>query len=103
MLIDGCDVDNKDGKETIAIRMGDNVSVANNTLRAGRKSARACRPRRPFIAAIFCSRETTSPVCAPMAPGCRSIPEASRLYLMETHSMWMPHRSPLPYKPRRWA
>ncbi|HET6249919.1 MAG TPA: hypothetical protein VFE47_19675 [Tepidisphaeraceae bacterium] len=34
VLVSGCDIDNKDGKETIAIRMGTNVSIAGNTLRA---------------------------------------------------------------------
>ena len=34
VLVSGCDVDNKDGKETIAIRIGGNVSVTGNTIRA---------------------------------------------------------------------
>lgn len=34
VLVDGCDVNNTDGKETIAIRNGSNVAVNNNTIRA---------------------------------------------------------------------
>ena len=47
VLVAGCDVDNHDGKETIAIRMGSNVSIIGNTLRLGphqrRRASRAQR------------------------------------------------------------